>query len=104
MSGIQVLHELGDRRNLAHGLEIAGYLAREQAQWPRAGMLLGAAESLRTAIGAPLPPDEQERHEHTLAAVRVALGPEPFNSCWAEGQALVLDRAVVYVSRSIPDP
>jgi hypothetical protein len=65
-----------------------------QAQPERAAHLFGAAEGLRAAMGAPLPPADRTEHDRSVAAVRSALGEEAFAAAWAEGRALTLEAAI----------
>jgi non-specific serine/threonine protein kinase len=57
--------------------------------------LWGAAERLREAIGAPLPPNEQRRRERQVAVARAALGDDAaFDRAWQEGRAMTLEQAI----------
>jgi hypothetical protein len=79
---------------IAESLEIAARLALAEG-WPeRAARLLGAADALRDAIGAPLPPVYRAAHEHDMATARTALGDAAFAAAWAAGRALALEQAV----------
>jgi hypothetical protein len=59
-----------------------------------AAELLGAADALRAAIGAPVPPHERPAHDRDLAGVRAALGDAAFAQAWEAGQSLGLPHAV----------
>jgi tetratricopeptide (TPR) repeat protein len=86
--------ELGDRA-IAWILESFAMLAlREGATRNRAARLLGAAEALREAIGAPLSPGERPDHDRAVAAVRGELGEEAFAAARAEGRAMTLEQAI----------
>jgi predicted ATPase/DNA-binding SARP family transcriptional activator len=61
-----------------------------------ASKLLGAAEALRESLGVGLAPAEQATHDQTVAAVREALGEEPFSAAWRQGRELALDEAIAY--------
>jgi tetratricopeptide (TPR) repeat protein len=93
--------ELGDRELLASGLEaVAGLIAAQEARRTstkgalRAAKLWGAAESLREAIGAPIPPLERATYERAVTAMRTQLGEETFAAAWAEGRSLTPDQAL----------
>lgn len=60
----------------------------------RSAQLLGAAESLRQKIGAPLTPVDRVDYERDVEAARRALGEEAFAAAWAEGRAMELEQAV----------
>lgn len=59
-----------------------------------AARLLGASDSLRESMSQLVPPVNQARYEHTIAAVRDALGPEDFAASWVAGQGLTRDQAI----------
>jgi hypothetical protein len=56
--------------------------------------MFGAAEALRTVLGAPLPPSERAAYEHDVAAARDQLDDATFRAMWAEGRALPLHQAI----------
>jgi len=84
--------QLGDRQGLAETLEA---LATARLEQPRlAARLLGAAEALRAALGAPVPAIERADLERDLAALRAALGDAEFEAEHAAGRALPVEKAV----------
>ena len=98
---LAIAKELGDRELLASGLErLAGVIAAQEsggtstqrALW--AAKLWGAAESLREAIGAPIPPLERATYEFAVTAMRIQLGEEVFATAWAEGRNLTPDQVL----------
>ena len=56
--------------------------------------MLGAADALRTTIGAPLSPNERASAERIVAALRAALGAATYEIAWTEGRALPLEQAI----------
>ncbi len=88
--------ELDDRGSICHELDAFGILAAAQMQAKRAARLFGAAETLREAIDAPLPPTERASHDSDLAEVCAALSEEAFATAWAEGRAMTLEQATEY--------
>ena len=60
----------------------------------RAARLLGAAQSLRDAIGAPLMPHYQEEHARVLDSVRAQLG-SAFTAAYRAGAQLPLSNAIM---------
>jgi hypothetical protein len=64
----------GDKWGIAQNLERLAAVAVAQAQSERAARLFGAAEGLREAMGAPLPPADRAEHDRSVAAIRTALG------------------------------
>jgi DNA-binding SARP family transcriptional activator/predicted ATPase/predicted negative regulator of RcsB-dependent stress response len=90
--------EMGSTIDLASILEVIADLACAQGQSKQAVWLLGAAQAVRAAIGAPLPPAEQANHDRVVATMRASLGGSQFTALWAEGQALTLEQAVQHAS------
>ena len=80
------------RRGTAMYLEA---LARVAAvgQPAAAARLLGAADTLRAEIGAPVLTAERAAYDRHLAAVRRALGASAFTAAWATGKALTAEQA-----------
>ncbi len=93
---LTLFEELGDKEGIAVSLESLAELALANGEGPRAAQMLGAAETMRQAIGVPVPPSELEQYNHTLEAVRVQLDEGTFASAWAAGQAMNLTHAVAY--------
>ncbi|MBK7780411.1 MAG: tetratricopeptide repeat protein [Ardenticatenia bacterium] len=60
----------------------------------RAARLLGAAESMRDAIGAPLPKELQPGVTGTLAQLREVLGETDLQGAMADGRAMAAGEAV----------
>jgi hypothetical protein len=93
---LAILRELDHKPNIAQNLERLAALAVAQAQSERAARLIGTAEGLRSAMGAPLPPADRAEHDRSVAAARTALGEEAFAAAWAEGRMMPLKAAVSY--------
>jgi predicted ATPase len=91
---LALFHELGDRRGIANCLDGWSALAGARGLAERASRLGGAAQAVRAAMNAPLSPSEHTDLEHSIAALRAALGEEGFDAAWADGQALTLEQAV----------
>jgi hypothetical protein len=89
-------HELGQRRELAEGLETLAAAERTQGELRRAVRLLGAAAALRETCGLPVPPIDRADREQQVAALRRSLGEEAFAAAWAAGQAMSLHEAVAF--------
>ncbi len=90
---LTLYRELGDKRGIASVLEGMAELAHAEGNAERAARLWGAAESLREALGAPMPPCNRAAYERHVAAARAALG-ERFAAAWAQGRALPLEQAI----------
>jgi tetratricopeptide (TPR) repeat protein len=99
---LAIYRELGIKQGIAPNLEGLAALAVAQGQSERAARLYGAAEGLREAIGAPLPPAKRAEHDRSVAAVRTALGEQEFAAAWAEGRTMSIEQAVTYALEEIP--
>ncbi len=84
--------KMGDKQGLAEALEALASVATGRPE--KAARLFGAAESLREAISAPIPPVERADFDHAFAAVRAQLGEAAFATAHAEGRAIKLEQAV----------
>jgi len=84
----------GDQPLIAAILEELGRIAAAEAQPHRAAGLFGAAEGLREAIGAPLPPNERVAYDDAVADLRAVLGDRTWEQYWTAGRALPLEQAV----------
>jgi tetratricopeptide (TPR) repeat protein len=114
--------ELGDRGGYPWSLEAFARLAAP-VDPERAARLWGAAESLREALGLPLPPNERPEYDRAVAEVREALGEAGearlgreadsaggrapgFAKAWAAGRAMTAEEAlcVALEESEIPTP
>jgi predicted ATPase/class 3 adenylate cyclase len=88
--------ELGNWAYAAYCLESFAGLAGARRQEARAARLWGAAEALRTNIGAPLPLDSRLTYERSVATVRAQLGEAAWEAAFAEGRAMSAEEAAEY--------
>ena len=93
---LAIYQELGNKRGFAYALKSFAYLASAQEQMTRAALLFGAAEARRESIGAPLPPNERERYDRSVAAVRDTLDAAAFKAALDQGHSLTTEQAIVY--------
>ncbi|HKQ99335.1 MAG TPA: tetratricopeptide repeat protein [Pyrinomonadaceae bacterium] len=93
---LELHYELEDRWRVASLLESLGGIAFEQNEPERSVRLLGAAEAIRDAVGAPLPPVEQEDRDRHIRLARAALGEEKFTSLWQEGATMPVEQIIIY--------
>jgi hypothetical protein len=94
--GIMMQHRLLHRLCIAESLERFAWVAADAGQPERAARLFGAADALRTWMGAPLPLGDKPLYDRYLAMARNALDSDSFGRAWAEGAAMTLDQAVAY--------
>jgi predicted ATPase len=85
--------ELDDRHGIALSLETIAQSVGLQGDLARTARLLGAADAIRAAIGAPLAPEESADHQRWLLASREALGDAAFTAAWEQGRAMDPKRA-----------
>jgi hypothetical protein len=79
--------EIGDKRRAAFSLEGLALAVVRRAPGA-AAQLLGAADTLRQQVCAPLPPSEQPTWSATLAHILHDLGDKEYRTQWARGQTL----------------
>jgi predicted ATPase/class 3 adenylate cyclase/Tfp pilus assembly protein PilF len=96
VESLAIRRELWDRPGIAECLEGFADLAGVQGQPRRVARLFGAAEGLREAVGAPLPPSVRADYDGKVAAVRASLGEAELARAWAEGRAMTLEQAIEY--------
>ena len=91
---VEAWSEFGQQAGLAHELECIAFIAVAQSQPERAAQLLGAAESIRQDIGAPMSPFERPEYDAAVSALRTQMDGEALASAWAEGRTLTPDQAL----------
>ena len=91
---LSIAGKLGNRWFIALYLEGLGEVAVDQGEPAWAVRLWGAADTLRKAIGAPMPPVERASYESMLSTARAQLGEEVFAMTWAEGQSMSPEQAL----------
>jgi len=82
---------------LVNSLEGFACLYAQQGSAKRAVLLFGVSSALREVMGTPLPPSEQAEFDLLIAAAKVVIGNERFDSAWAHGRSLNLEQAIAYV-------
>lgn len=88
--------ETGHRAAIAHQLECLAFIAGAERQPERAIRLLGAADTLREAINSPMTGAEMTEYDHEVSAVREQVSTERFDSEWARGRLLTMDKAIEF--------
>ncbi|GAC1348624.1 MAG: hypothetical protein NVSMB27_17110 [Ktedonobacteraceae bacterium] len=63
--------------------------------------LWGAAETIRKAISAPLPPIMLMIYEQTVAAARIQVDEEAFVAAWAEGRSMTPEQALAAQGKKV---
>jgi predicted ATPase/DNA-binding CsgD family transcriptional regulator len=101
---LALFEELSIKWFIALCLEgLASVLAlQKQPAW--AARLWGAAETLRSQIGAPLPPVQRSGYARSVEAARSSLGGKAFAAAWAEGQAMTSAQVLAALELPIISP
>jgi predicted ATPase/DNA-binding SARP family transcriptional activator len=86
--------EIGEKRVIAYCIEGIAKVAARYGNAAQAAQLLGAAEVLRQAIGAPLSGAEHSELDQDVIVTRERLGEGNFEDAWAEGRAMPLEQAM----------
>jgi predicted ATPase/Tfp pilus assembly protein PilF len=97
---LAILRDLGDKWRVLYLLEAFAALRVVEDEPEQAARLFGAAEALREAIGAPMPPPECPKYERNVEAARAKLEEERFTAAWAGGRTMTLDQAAIYALES----
>jgi len=88
--------ELGNWAYGAYCLEGFAGLAGARGQGARAARLWGAAEALRTTIGAGVPPEPRPYYGRSMAVARALLGEAAWEAAFAQGTAMSAEEAADY--------
>jgi predicted ATPase/DNA-binding SARP family transcriptional activator len=91
------LSALGDRRNIAVVLELTAFLDLAEENIVRGARILGAAETLRDTIGAPLTPGEQEEYDRMTGGTGPYRRHLEFARAWEEGSLMSLEQVIAFV-------
>jgi predicted ATPase/DNA-binding SARP family transcriptional activator len=93
---LSIRRKLGAIRGFVYSLEGLAMVYRALDKPEVAAHLWGAANALRDAIGAPVPPNERTRYKREMELVRTQLGGEGFERACAEGRSMTSEQAVAY--------
>ncbi len=91
---LTIAGKLGEKWVIATCLVELGKVVAAQRQLAWAAQLWGAADTLRDAIGVPIPPVDLADYERSLSATRVHLGERAFAAAWAQGRAMTPEQAL----------
>ena len=91
---VTIAREIDAKNFIAAALEGAAAVAAAQGEPGWSARLWGAAQSLRVAIGMPLPPVYRADYERALATARSHLGEEAFATALAEGGTMALEQTL----------
>jgi tetratricopeptide (TPR) repeat protein len=91
---LRLAHELGEPHGLAESLEAFAGAAAVSADWRRAALLVGAADSIRASIGAQRAPDQRRWYEDLLVSALDGVDEATFAAACDEGRRLSAEDAV----------
>ncbi len=95
IESMAISRELVYRRGIANSLEGLACVGAELGNFLLAATLWGAAERLRTEIGAQWAPLEQLTYDRRVTAARAGLGDNAaFDREWRKGHHLTLEQAI----------
>lgn len=91
--------DTGAQRGLPDVFDGLAGLAAQVGSYSEAARLFGAAEAIRQSNGEVRYKVYQADYETSIAALREAMGPNDFDTAWAEGAALSVEQAIAYAQR-----
>ncbi len=86
--------EEDDKLNIPSYLEGLADVVAVQGTPAWAAQLWGAAEALREAMGAPIPPVYRAAYERTVEGIRAQLDEATFSEAWKEGRVMPLEQVI----------
>lgn len=93
---LQLAGEIRAPLSIARALSVLMNLGLAHERFAWAVRLVGAAEALREAAGAPWTPSHCEAVLEETASARAALGEEAFNAAWAAGRLMPGHQVIEY--------
>ncbi len=91
---LQILLDLGDKRQLVYGIEAAACLACDEGDYVHALRLVGCAESQRESLGTPTPPREKAVYGPYFERASASVDETESESASRSGRAMDLGSAV----------
>ncbi len=98
---LPLVKEVDDNGLTAFILEGLAEVLAAQGEVAWAARLWGAAESLRVSSGFPLLPVDLIDYEPAVAAARLHLGEQAFDTAWNEGRTMTLEQVLGILGRAI---
>jgi len=89
----------GNREITAGAVEALAEVSEQAGDPERGAVLFGAAEGVRSSVGALVWAPERASHDRTERSLREILGEEAFEARFAEGVALSISEALELSSR-----
>jgi non-specific serine/threonine protein kinase len=95
-AGAATKHVIDDRSGLQLLLETLAWMAAEGGAYPRAAVILGSAEHVRTATGIEVSDAQRQQHERSIALALEALGRRTYDESYERGLAMATEDAVAF--------
>ena len=92
--GLRLARNLADQPPSALALEGLACVAAARQESERAAILLGAADSIRTRAGSPLPPQERADVGRATDAALSALGRDAFTAAVEQGRGMTIRQLI----------
>jgi len=89
----------GNREITAGAVEALAEVSSQAGDPETGAILFGAAEGVRSSVGALVWAPERASHDRTETSLRTALGGERFEARFAEGAALSIPETLALASR-----
>jgi DNA-binding CsgD family transcriptional regulator len=86
--------EVGDNLSIGFSLEGLAKVVAVQGYPAWAARFWGAAEALREAMGAPIPPVYRADYDRSVEAACAQLGEQAFAAAWAQGRMMTPEQAL----------
>lgn len=97
---ILIRKEIGEQGGIAWCLEKLAEIAHIQKDDGRAALIFGAASARRASVHSAIDPTDQPERDRMIARIRTRLGDDVYEAVWAEGQAMLFDHLMEYLSLS----
>jgi tetratricopeptide (TPR) repeat protein len=91
---LRIRRDLGLPRGYAYSFEHLADIAEIEKRYEHAVRLLGAADTLRVRIGAPVEQVNQKTNQEALARLRAQLGDVAYELAWSKGVAMTTEQAI----------
>jgi predicted ATPase/transcriptional regulator with XRE-family HTH domain len=101
---LRMHHKGGNQVGVLACLEGLAALLRVTGDPERAATLLGAADVLRTKVGAGLHSGDKTDYDRNLAALHAELAPSVMAAAWAGGSRMSVEQAVAYAEEHTARP
>ena len=93
-AALRISRRSGAYSDMAGACLYLAYLAGDQGDWPRAGLLHGVAQAFLDRAGIPWDEDDADDRQKSLDQARAHLGDDQLEQARARGRALSLDQAL----------